>query len=350
MKKTRSISLIVVLAMLAAVLFTFTSCANNESGIINLKLAHFFPATHTAEVDWVQGWIKEVEKVTDGKVIIESYPAGTLLAAANIYSGVVSGEADIGLSCFVYTPGRFPVLEAFELPGITYRNSRSASMVAWEAIKILDPAEIQDTKLLTVIATGPGDLFTKTPVYTLADLKGMSIRATGISAETIKILGGTPIGMSQNDAYDALQKGTVKGNIAPLETLQGWKHAEVTKYITRISFLNGYNTLFFITMNKEKWESIPENLREKIIEVTEKFHDETAIGLWDKQNEAALKFAVEEHGMIEIELSDEEKTLWMEAVMPIQDTYRQKLANLGIDADPLTLINELAEKYNKIYE
>ena len=56
-------------------------------------------------------------------------------------------------------------------------------MVAWEGIKELNPEEVQDTKLLMVIAPGPGDLFTTTPVRNLEDLQGLEIRATGLSAK-----------------------------------------------------------------------------------------------------------------------------------------------------------------------
>ena len=58
----------------------------------------------------------------------------------------------------------FPVCEVFELPGITYNSSKAASKVAWEGIKEINPKEVQDTKLLMVLTTGPGDLYTKFPL------------------------------------------------------------------------------------------------------------------------------------------------------------------------------------------
>lgn len=221
-------------------------------------------------------------------------------------------------------------------------------MTAWEGIKALNPAEVQDTHLLFVIATGPGDLFTKTPVKSLSDIQGMEIRATGLSAETIRLLGGVPVGMPQSDTYDALSKGVVKGNLGPIEVLKGWKQAEVTTSITRTPFL--YNTLFFVTINKEIWDAMPADLQKIVTDVSEKFHAETAAGLWDMQNEAALAYAVDEQKMAVIELSEAESSLWIDKVMPIQEAYSNKLSGLGIDADPLKIINELSEKYNKAYE
>ena len=126
------------------------SAAKKENGTVNLKLAHFFPSVHPAETELIQPWAKAVEEATGGKVQITSYPGEMLLKANDVYEGVVDGIADIGLSCFSYTRGRFPVLEVFELPGVIYNNSKAASQVAWEGIQELNPKEVQDTKLLMV--------------------------------------------------------------------------------------------------------------------------------------------------------------------------------------------------------
>ena len=317
-----------------------------SSKTYQFNLAHFFPGTHPAETVFIQGWIQAIDEATDGQVKITSYPGETLLKAADVYNGVVQGIADIGLSCFAYTRGRFPVLEAFELPGIIYANSKSASRVAWEGITTLNPAEIQDTHLMMVVATGPGDLFTKTPVQTLADLEGMEIRATGLSATTISLLGGTPVAMSQAETYESLQKGVVKGNLSPVEVLKGWKHAEVTEYITLTPFL--YNTLFFVTFNQDKWNAMPQELQEKVTAATAEFYEEVGIGLWDMQNEPAMEYAVNEMDMEVITLSDEEAAVWIEKVIPLQEEYTESVADLT-DRDVIGLINELAQKYNQEY-
>lgn len=350
--KRRKVLLLLVVMALAALTGCSSKTSPEEQGkqeTIELKLAHFFPATHPVETDLVQPWAKAIEEATNGQVKITSYPGQTLLKADAIYDGVVNGITDIGLSCFAYTRGRFPVLEAFELPGITYINSKVASKVAWEGIKRLNPEEVQDTKLMMVFATGPGDLFTKVPVRSLSDLQGLSIRATGLSAKTLETLGATPVAMPQSEAYEALSKGVVKGNLSPVEVLKGWKHAEVTDYLTKTPFL--YNTLFFITMNRDKWNSLPPGVQKAIEEVNEKYFKEVAMGLWDKQNEAALKWAVEETGMEVITLPEEEAKKWISLVRPIQDEFVAKISEKGLPGQEiLDTVKELADKYNKEYK
>ncbi len=344
---------ICVLMLVLALSLLFTGCSSNSASTgeqeqkqtVELKLAHFFPATHPAETDLVQPWANAIEEATGGQVKITSYPGSTLLKPEATYDGVVNGVADIGLSCYAYTRGRFPVLEVFELPGISYDNSKVASKVASEGIKQLNPAEIQDTKLMMVLTTGSGDLFTKKPVKGLEDLKGMTIRATGLSAKTLEVLGAAPVAMAQSESYEAISKGVVQGNLGPQEVLKGWKNAEVTDYVTVTPFL--YNTVFFVTMNMDVWNSLSSEVQQAIEEVNGKFFEEVAMGLWDKQNEEALKYAVDETGMEVITLSDEEQDRWIELVEPIQDEFVAALAEKGLNGqEALDLVKALAEQYN----
>lgn len=355
MKKSRTVGLrmklvlvLVGLLLVAGMTVGCSSSGGQESDVVELKLAHFFPAVHPAETELIQPWAAAVEEATGGRVKIISYPGETLAKANDIYAGVVDGIADMGLSCFAYTRGRFPVLEAFELPGIVYNNSKVASKVAWEGIQELNPKEVQDTKLLMVFATGSGDLFTRTPVRTMEDLQGMLIRGTGLSAKTLQALGAVPEAMAQSEAYEALQKGVVHGNLGPMEILKGWKNAEVTDYITKTPFL--YNTLFFITINLDKWNSLPADVQEAFLAVNEEYFENVAMGLWDWQNQEALDYAVGEMGMEVIELSQEETDRWIRQVEPIQQEYLNSTQEKGLPGqETLDLVKTLADKYNQQY-
>jgi len=241
------------------------------------------------------------------------------------------------------------VLEAFELPGVTYNNSKAASLVAWEGVKQINPKEVQDTKLMMVFTTGSGDLFTKVPVRNLQDLQGLDVRATGLSAKTLKVLGANPVAMPQSESYEALSKGVVKGNLGPVEVLQGWKNAEVTEYLTRTPFL--YNTLFFITMNLEQWNSLSPDNQKAIEDVNKKYFNEVAMGLWDEQNKSALKYALQEKGMQELKLTQEEANKWIAAVKPIQDEFVANMTQKGLPGQQaLDTVKALADKYNQEYK
>src|SRR6056297_1279307 len=116
-----------LLALLTALLlaFAFTGCSKEDTAekadasgekikAIELSYSIFFPPTHI-QTKTAEAWAEEVEKRTDGAVKITLYPGGALTKAPQCYDGVVNGISDIGMSCFAYTPGKFPLLEGLDL-------------------------------------------------------------------------------------------------------------------------------------------------------------------------------------------------------------------------------------------
>ncbi len=282
----------------------------------NLTFSIFFPPTHDQAVAAFD-FAKEIEKRTNGQVKITPFPGGTLTKAPQVYDGVVTGISDMGNSCFAYTRGRFPVSAALDLP-IGYPNGKVASQVAHQFVKEVDPPELQDVKVLYVHAHGPGLLHTQKPVRSLEDLKGMKIRATGLSAKVVEALGAVPVAMSQPETYEALQKGVVEGTLGPIEVLKGWKQGEVIKYTTEC-FDIGYTTAMFVVMNRKAWDALPADVQQVIDAVSEEWvavHGEQ----WDKADQDGRAFT-ESLGNELISLSPEESARWREAVEPVIDEY-----------------------------
>lgn len=317
--------------------------------VIELKVAHFWPSTHEVETKVVTEWGQEVSKATNGRVKITTYPGETLLKAAAVYDGVVNGIADIGLSCFAYNTGRFPVMEAAMIPGITYNNAKVASKVITDAAKQLNPKELQDTHVILMWAAGNGDLLMKEPVRSLADLKGKEIGVTsGPRAQAIQALGGAPVTLPMSEMYEAQSKGVIKGNLAPIEVLKGFRLADVTKYITKTPFL--YNQVYFMTMNLNKWNSLPPDIQKAITETSEKYWNEHVIGLWDEINETGLKFAQEQNNVQVLELPQDEIPVWIDKCQPVLADHIKVMDQQGINGQQvMDTIKQLADKYNKEY-
>ena len=80
-----------------------------------LTYSNFFPPAHI-QSKLAEAWCKEVEKRTNGEVVVEYFPGQTLTKARQVYDGVVEGISDVGFSVLAYTRGRFPVISAVDLP------------------------------------------------------------------------------------------------------------------------------------------------------------------------------------------------------------------------------------------
>ncbi len=101
--------------MTLMLVFGLVMVGSVEAKTIKLTYSIFFPPAH-GQCQAAMSWAKEIEKRTNGQVEIQVFPAGTLTKAKQCYDGVVNGISDIGMSVFAYTRGRFPVMEALDLP------------------------------------------------------------------------------------------------------------------------------------------------------------------------------------------------------------------------------------------
>ena len=310
-----------------------------EAAPIKLTFSIFFPPTH-GQAKAAINFAKEVEKRTNGKVEITTFPGGTLTKAPQCYDGVVKGISDLGNSCFAYTRGRFPVMAAVDLP-MGYKSGVVASHVANDFAKCINPKELQDVKVLYIHAHGPGLLHTKSPVKNLEDLKGMKIRATGLSAKVVKALGGVPVAMPQGGTYEALQKGVVEGTFGPIEVLKGWKQGEVIKYTTEC-YSVGYTTAMFVVMNLKKWNALPADVKKVIDAVSEEWVDVHGKA-WESTDKAGREFTLSLGNKI-IPLSAQESERWRKAVEPVINDYIAKAPN---GASNVKKVKELICKYSK---
>jgi TRAP-type C4-dicarboxylate transport system substrate-binding protein len=284
--------------------------------VMEFSYSVFFPPTHI-QCQTAQSWADEITKRTSGKVKITIYPGGTLTKAPQCYEGVVNGVSDIGMSCFAYTRGRFPLLEGLDLP-LGYPNGLVATRVATEMVQKYMPAEVSDVHVLYVHAHGPGILASRKPIRSLEDLAGKSVRATGLSSKIVKALGGSPVATDQSETYEALQRGTVEATLCPIETLKGWKQGEVINSVTETSAI-GYTTSMFVVMNKKAWGRLSPDLQKVFTEVSAEWVDKHGKA-WDQADQDGRAF-IKQLNRTVIDLPDQEQQRWKDKVRPILDDY-----------------------------
>ncbi|MHB8829829.1 MAG: TRAP transporter substrate-binding protein [Syntrophales bacterium] len=308
---------------------------------IKLTYANFPPASTFPSVQ-MERWAKEVELRTKGAVKVQTFPGGTLLAAKNIFDGVITGTADIGNFAMSYQPGRFLVSEAVDLP-IGFTSARAASLALYDLIEKY-PKEFEKVKLLTLFTCPPADFMTSKPVKSLKDLKGMELRVSGTGAEAVKILGGIPIAMPQSETPEALQKGVVKGVVSSMEILKDFNFAAYTPYATDT---NLFVVTFAVVMNKEKWNSLPADVK-KVFDDLRREQAEWTATYVDNHVKEALKWSKEKYNHQIINLPASEKAQIPGLVKPMIDSYIKRVTAAGLNgAQVIQDLYKLKEKYEK---
>lgn len=326
----RKESLFILLALALVALPLFGSCAAPAtSETIELSYSNFFPPTHLHSI-LAKQFCDEIQERSNGRVEITYYPGGALTPAPEVYDGVVEGISDIGMSVLAYTMGRFPASELIDMPH-GYPNGWVATKVANDFYEKFTPKEFDDVHVLYFHAHGPGVVFTaEKPVRKMEDLKGLVIRSTGVGAKIIETLGAEGYGGSQGEAYELMAKGTVDGSLTPREVLKGWNQAEVVKYVTGCYDV-GYTANMFVVMNKNKWNSLPTDMKNTFTEVSEEWIEKHG-KVWTYYDKAGIDYFLTFEGRELIELSEEEMARWVEATRPLIDTYIQEKTAMGLQA------------------
>jgi TRAP-type C4-dicarboxylate transport system substrate-binding protein len=290
-------------------------------------------------------WGKELEKRTNGRVKVTMFPGGTLTKGEVAYDGVVKGISDLCLTVLGYTRGKFPLSEVIDLP-LGYKSGYAATKLANDYFKKFNPKEFDETKVMYFSAHGPGILHTsKKPVSKLEDLRGVKVRSHGLSAKVVAALGGTPVAMPMPETYDALSRAVVEGVMCPVEALDGWKLAEVTKFTTQ-NFGSAYSTAFIVTMNKAKWAAMPGDIQGIIEKLNEEWIDRTGKA-WDEIDKKGYD-VIRARGNQVLSLPQEEDWKWTKLVKPIFDDYVKITRDKGLPGDEaLKFALETLYKYQK---
>jgi len=313
--KVRCIFNLIAIFSMVTVSLPFCCWGGEKTQPLELTLSYFMPPVNCASIE-LKRWAKELGERTKGQVKIVSYPSGSLTPGPEEYDGVVMGLSDLACTCLAYTRGRFPLMEVTDLP-LGYPSAVVATKVANGLYQKFKPAELSDTHIIYLFATGPYNIHTKKPIYKLEDLKGMKIRATGLGSKIVKQLGAVPVAMTNPEAYDAIQKGVCGGSHTTTESLSCVKLNEVTDYTTEI-FMG--STSFVFAMNKKKWNSLPETTQKIINEVSEASLARMAVA-WDTADLEAKKTAVKKHNHKFINLSPNDLHLWHACGKSLFDKY-----------------------------
>lgn len=318
----------IVAGIFLATLFTFTlTPAPVTAGPINLNYANFPPAP-TFPCVQMERWKTEVEKRTNGKVAIKTFPGGTLLKAKGMMDGVIAGTSDIGCLCMAYQPGRFMVTNATALP-VGFPNATVASLTLWDLYNKYKPDGFAKVKVLTMFTCAPANIYAKVPVKNLDDLKGLQLRASGGVAQVLKALGATAVGMPQSATPEALQKGVVKGAASSLETLKDFKYAEMCKYVT---MLNGPVYPFAVVMNMDKWNSLPKDVQKVFDEMAVQQCVWTGVYMDNHVNDS-IAWSKKNHNIEITVLPDAEMAKWNKLLEPITGKWINGAKKKGLPAE-----------------
>jgi len=319
---------------------------------VTLKLHQFLPAQANVPKLILDVWADKVEEDSEGRIKIDRFPSMQLGGKPpELMDQAIDGVADIVWTVVGYTPGRYPSTEVFELP-FMMTNARAVSHAYWEMFeKHMKDTEFKDVHILATWVHGPGLIHSADPVETPEDLVGMKIRGGGRSVNALlEELGATPVGMPVPAIPEGLSKGVIDGTTIPWEVTSALKVPELVENHTEFTGKALYTLTFVLAMNKDKYESLPEDLQKVIDDNSGLEFSVFAGGTMADADDPSREFALD-NGNNVITLDEEQTAVWRERAQPIYDKWVADMAEKGIDGQ--ALIDEataLIEKYTPQYQ
>ena len=204
-----------------------------------------------------KAFAKNVSKLSDGRIEIEVFPAGTLGPGLKVSETVKNGVADMGHTWMGYDWGKDKTTVLFGgYPGSVDTEKMLHWLYRGGGVDL--QAEFRDQKFDLIsmplfIRTAEVFLHSRKPVRTLKDLQGLKLRTAGAWLEISKSMGAAPVTTPGGEIYTALERGTIDAtewgtlweNITP-----GFD--KVAKYVI-IPGIHQPTAPFELVINKNSW-------------------------------------------------------------------------------------------------
>ncbi len=323
-----------------------TGTPQGSQQVIELRLHHQDPP-NAAMGQFFDAWAKEIGEKTKGKVKVVVYPGGSLGGQKESYNMVTSGICDIAWGFVGMFPGQFPMTEVISLPMLGVKDAKAGSQVLWDLYNNTDylKKEYKDVKVLILHTHMDVPLGTRDKkIQTVDDLKGLKIRTVGgPPTEFAKKMGMSPINMPTSDVYESLNKGVIDGYLCDWHAIHSFKMIEQSKNILDAQIYVGP---FWVVMNKAKWDSLPNDVKQAIEELSGSAAIEKIALQYGKIRAAVDQSAAGRNSNI-YKLSDAEYKKWQDMSESIWDKWVSDMTAKGYPAkDILAKTQELIKKYN----
>jgi TRAP-type C4-dicarboxylate transport system substrate-binding protein len=315
-----------------------------------LKLHHIWPTVAMGHTRVAVPWCDDIAKESNNRMRCQILPAmsggGT---PGQLVDRVKDGVDDLIMTLPGYTPGRFPIMEALELPFMT-NTAEVASAAAWDYYSKYATKEFPGTKILATWVHDEGFVSTSgKPVRTLDDFKGLKIRAASRqSTKLLAKLGATPVGMPIPGVADAMTKGTIDGFLTAWEIIPSFKLQEVSKFHTEIepSRPSMFTAGFVFAMNQAKYDSLPPDLKRIIDKHSGAGLSRTIGRYWDEATAVGRK-AAQDRGNTFIKVSPAETDRWMQVSAPLYDEWVGDMDKKGLPGKQMLQdAQDLIKKYS----
>jgi len=222
-----------------------------------LTYASQVPSTHILHTRGMQPMYQEVTKATNGSLIFEEFPGGTMGDAKSLMAIVRDGIVDSALVVYVYYKRDLPISYLITDLGLLGGNNMAMAGASAET-HLLDCPPCQEEhkknnfKALAYYASAPYTLMCTKSVSSIHDLAGLKVRAIGPWAIWLKTAGAVPVSVPSSEVYEALQRGQADCTIGSAAWLKEYNLQDVITHVLDLQ-VGVYHGALVYPINLDRW-------------------------------------------------------------------------------------------------
>ncbi|WP_422377267.1 C4-dicarboxylate TRAP transporter substrate-binding protein [Roseibium sp.] len=322
---------------LALALLSATSVPSFATETIKAVVIDGYPARALWVKEFTNFFIPEVDKrlAKTGNYKMdwqESY-GGSIVKPKGVLEGVKLGLGDIGIVTTIFHSSKLPSQAISAVTPFIAPDSRAVAKAVDEIAKEFPTMQKEfeaqnQVYLATGVVLDTYQVFSKEPINSLADLEGKKVAGAGMNLRYLEgIDGAAGVRGGLTDFYNMLQTGLVDKAMLWPEAAKTFKIAEVAPYMLKAD-LGAVNSKT-ITVNKDYWDGLPDEVKDVLQEVAVEYRDHVA-GIAMDRAEASRAAYVESGGTV-VEMDPEQRAAWAAAMPNIAVEWA---ANLDTKGEP----------------
>src|SRR5262245_27504109 len=208
-------------------------------------------------------FVEQVAKATNGQLEIKVHSNGSLIKHPEMMRAVSTGQVNIAEFLLGQFGNEDPVFAADNLPFVAAGWDNAWKF--YQAQKPLLEKKLQGRgmRLLYSVAWPGQGIYTKTPLKSVADLKGTKFRTySPQTARLAELLGASPTVVQVPEVPQAFATGTISAMITSSATGTSTKAWEFVKnyYVT-----NAFHPKNVVAVNERAFQRLPESARKGLL-------------------------------------------------------------------------------------
>ncbi|QFT70322.1 Lactate-binding periplasmic protein precursor [Labrenzia sp. THAF35] len=236
-----------------------------------------------------QGWAASVKEKTGGKIEVELLPVESIVAHSETQDAIASGILDGHITDTSYFAGKDPAFGLIANPVGAWASPDQMFTFMYDGGgKDLMNELVEPYGLHFIGATTPGleAFVSKVPLNGVDDLKGLKMRAPeGLVQQVFAAAGAAPVNLPGSEVFTALDKGVID---AADYSVFSTNQAQGMHDVAPNPVYPGFHSmpLVEISMNKAKWDALPDDLKTALEESVRDFANAQVAALAESDQKA----------------------------------------------------------------